>query len=111
MESEAPMSGGGGDTPYGGPRGGPPDCRIVERVILNSPNPRVLANLKLGDELTVKVVGASLVAEPSVGPPAAGALTPARLGDLIDCIAKGNVYKAVVVALAGGRCDVEIRPA
>ncbi len=105
------MSGGGGPGPYGdGPSDPIVDCKIVERVILNSPNPTVLLKLRVGDELDVLLVGKVLVAQPKSGPPAAGALTPARLADLLDCMDKGRKYKAVVLKITGGRCDVEIRP-
>ena len=105
------MSGGGSPGPYGsGPSEPASDCRIVERVILNSPNPQVLATLRQGDELDVVLAGNALVAQPKAGPPPAGALTPARLADLIDCINRGHEYKAIVQKVGGGRCDVEIRP-
>lgn len=79
------MSGGGSPGPYGsGPSEPASDCRIVERVTLNSPNPQVLAKLRQGGgELDVVLAGNALVAQPKAGPPPAGALTPARLADLI----------------------------
>jgi hypothetical protein len=54
----APKSGGGGGGPGGG--GGADPCILVEDTNLNSPVPAVVATLKPGDVLTVRLV---------VGPP------------------------------------------
>lgn len=102
------MSGGGGGGGYSGPTRGTGDCNIVERVALNSPKPAVVGALKVGDVLAVTENAGSLVASSSKG--IAGALTPRRLLDLLDCISRGHEYVAVVAKLKGGLCEVEIRP-
>lgn len=104
-----PMSGGGGSGPYdSGPR--KDDCNIVETVPLNSPKAAVVSTLKVGDELEVALSANKLSLEARKAGVVAGALTPSRLADLLDCINQGKSYKAVVRKLAGGNCTVEIRP-
>jgi hypothetical protein len=92
--------------------GGPPasDCNIVERTPLNSPKANVVRQLTKGDMLEVEVSadGRSLLARAPQG--LAGSLTPRRLAELLECIEKGRKYKATVVDLKGGFCEVEIRP-
>lgn len=53
--------------------------------------------------------GQSLLAQ-AAGGVAVGSLTPIALPELLDCIAQGRRYKAIVLRISGARCDVEIRP-
>ena len=101
------MSGGGGGG-YSGPTRQSSDCKIVERVPLNSPKPAVVTTLTVGDLLDVEERDGSLVALHQGA--AAGSLTPQRLLDLLDCIQSGHEYVAAVLKLKGGLCEVEIRP-
>jgi hypothetical protein len=101
------MSGGGGGG-YGGPTRQGGDCNIIERVALNSPKPAVVTKLKVGDVLAVEERGGTLIATYQGAD--AGALTPNRLLDLLDCIRTGSHYRAIVQRLVGGLCEVEIRP-
>jgi hypothetical protein len=112
------MSGGGGGTsdwrPAGGQIGGDSGddgCDIVERTVLNSPVADVVKVLLVGSILSVVFVEGPptrLVALDSDGR-TAGAITSPRLVDLIECIQAGNTYVATVIALDGGRIEVEIR--
>lgn len=106
------MSGGSSPGGYGDSSGGTVsggDCDIVEVVPLNSPKAPIVAKLKLGDKLSVEIVGGSVVARDSAKN-IAGSLTPRRLADLIACINKGREYVAIVRSLKGALCEVEVRP-
>lgn len=83
-------------------------CNIVERVPLNSPQAAVVSRLKEGQQLTVEQRHGVVVA--LEGANVAGSLTPRRLVELIDCMNQGRQYIAVVLAIRGALCEVEIRP-
>ncbi len=89
-----------------------PHCNIVEKTPLNSPKANVVASLKVGSILEVALTstGKSLVAKVVGGEAIAGSLTPMSLVDIVDCMARGRHYVAVVTQISGGFCEVEIRP-
>ena len=101
---------GSGDVP--GPGGF--DCALVsERTILNSPDPAVLAGLKVDDVLTVTLLdrsGRRLLAAVAADGRTAGSLTLPLLPRLLECMDQGFQYVAIVVEISGGRCIVHIRP-
>lgn len=116
-------SGGGGGSYGGGGAGGDgngsdsgpkePDCDIVRRDALTSPDPKVLAQLKRGT--ICKVVlrqehGKARVVVEYNGD-IAGILFFQGFTRLIECIRRGHTYIAIVQAVRGGWCEVEIRPA
>ncbi|MDD5169680.1 MAG: hypothetical protein PHN75_12740 [Syntrophales bacterium] len=102
-------TGGAGDGGGGIPPTPPIDCaRIMEKTILNSPVPEVINALKSGDILNVKLQGKSLVATTKEGK-VAGALTPPLLPRIVQCIAEGHEYVAIVLSVSGGQCTVEVR--
>lgn len=100
--------------PKGGGGGGDPsdDCDIRERTRLNSPDRTVLATLRVGDVLRLRLEN---------GPPVvllaldarerpAGSITSPMLPQIIQCIRRGRTYEAEVQAMNGAVCEVQIRP-
>lgn len=110
---DSPSSGGGGSGVGGG--GQPADpCLKIRRGPINSPKPAVIAGLKVGSVLSVRVrtVGTSLVlvVEDSNGA-VAGSLTFVGYLEIVDCIQnRGISYQAVVINIAGGVCEVRVEP-
>jgi hypothetical protein len=87
------------------------DCSsIIEHTILNSPNPAVLAKLKINDELELlaKTERGPLEAFDSNGD-IAGSITSSILAQLLDCIKKGYSFIAIIEEIDGGKCKIEIR--
>lgn len=110
-------SGGGGAGGGGGGGGGPPgtpktDCSmLIFRTTLNSPKPAVVKKLKKDDVLTVE--GKSPrgpVVVKTADDEEAGSITSDQLIRLLECIAEGFSYAAIVRSISGGQVDVEIRP-
>lgn len=106
----APKPGGGGG---GGGGGGDDPCDIVETVPLNSPQPAVVATLNEGDvlEVALDTSGTRPVLEVRAGESRAGALTHRNHVRIINCIAGGRTYRAVVVRKRGGAVEVRVEPA
>ena len=108
---DSPSSGGGG----GGGGGQPADpCLKIRRGPINSPKPAVIAGLKVGSVLSVRVrtVGTSLVlvVEDSNGA-VAGSLTFVGYLEIVDCIQNRSInYQAVVINISGGVCEVRVEP-
>ncbi len=113
------MSGGGGggsssDDWRGAASGsgsGEDKCAIVERTVLNSPNPAVVAGLNVGDVLLVELETqprSRLVAKTADGA-TAGAITSTSIVDIIECIQNGSAYVAEVLAVNAGKVEIEIR--
>ena len=113
------MSGGGGGgsssddwrIPSVGLGAGDDKCAIVERTILNSPNPSVVAGLIVGNILMIALETqprSRLVAKTSAGV-VAGAITSTRIVDIIECIQNGSAYEAEVLAINSGKVEIEIR--
>ena len=86
-------------------------CAITERTVLASPVPAVIANLKVGDILTVdlETTPRTRVVVKQLGQ-TAGALTSARLVDIIECLRNSFSYEAEVLSINGGKIEIEIRP-
>jgi len=108
---DSPSRGGGG----GGGGGQPADpCLKIRRGPINSPKPAVIAGLKVGSVLIVRVrtVGTSLVlvVEDSSGA-VAGSLTFVGYLEIVDCIQNRSInYQAVVINISGGVCEVRVEP-
>ncbi|MES1200036.1 MAG: hypothetical protein ABUS57_01130 [Pseudomonadota bacterium] len=97
--------------PAGG-KSGPDKCAISERTVLNSPDQAVVATLKVGAILEVRLETAPrkrLVAV-AASNKIAGSITSARLVDFIECIEGGSEYVADVLSIQGGRVEIEVRP-
>jgi hypothetical protein len=101
--------GGGGRRPRGD--GGDPCACFVDRVVLASPKPKVIAKLKEKDILKVELKdGKPPVLAVTKGDEVAGTIIPTDLSTLVACIKKGYHYEANVVEIDGGSCTVEIQP-
>jgi len=86
---------------------------VSQRTILNSPDPAVLAGLRVNDVLTVTLLdrnGRRLLAAVTQDGLTAGSLTLPVLPRLLECMDQGFQYVAIVVEITGGRCIVDIRP-
>ena len=111
------MSGSGSSGGTGGGAGGTTgtvDCtNIFEETTLASPVPEVLQRLQVGQILRLQLQ------QPPRGPllavtdqgETAGSITTTSLTRLIICINDGHQFVALVRAVSGGKCDVEIRSA
>src|SRR5438309_4877197 len=102
------MSGGGGGGYFSFDQ--TVDCKsLAINTNLASPDPVVVATLAVGDELAVEFVPPTgpLRAVTAIGD-VAGVLLPADIVQLIDCISKGIRYKARVISITGGNCQVLI---
>lgn len=112
------MSGGGGGGSSsdswrigGGGASGDDKCAITERTVLNSPNAAVVSSLTVGAVLRVDLETQPrqrLVAKTTQNG-IAGAITSARIVDIIECIQEGVSYEAEVIAVNGGKVEIEIR--
>ena len=113
------MSGGGGGGsgsedwrgPGVGAASGDEKCAIVERTVLNSPDPTVVASLNVSDILQVELETqprSRLVAKTATGS-TAGAITSTSIVDIIECIQGGSAYEAEVLAINTGKVEIEIR--
>lgn len=103
-------AGGGGGGSSGG---GPEKCSFTERTILNSPIPNVVSRLIPGEILIVELEAQPrkrVVVKNAMGA-VAGAITSARLVDIIECMELGFGYEAEVLSVQGGRIEIEVRPA
>lgn len=113
------MSGGGGSSSSdwrgrGDGVGGGDDnkCAIVERTILASPVPALVATLSVGDLLSVQLEvnpRKRVVVKNRLGQ-VVGAITSVRLVDIIECLESGFSYDGQVTSISGGRVGIEIRP-
>lgn len=102
----APKSGGGGE---GGAGGGDP-CSLIEDTNLNSPVPAVVATLKPGEVLAVRLVPGPpvrVVVQTAAGL-TAGSITGAKLPQIIKCLEAGVGYKADVVSVKGAAVRVRV---
>lgn len=104
----AQSSGSGG----GGVGGGAVDpCAISQTAPINSPKPAVVSTISVGDVLDVVLTGVAphRVLEVRVpGGAAAGSLTHRGHLSLVDCIDKGNTYRAEVIQRTGGAVVVRV---
>lgn len=87
------------------------DCaKLFDKTVINSPDPKVIKSLKVGDVLSVTVTGKRVIQVVTENGETAGSITSMRMLQFIECIEKGFAYVAIVKSLSGGRCEVEIRP-
>jgi hypothetical protein len=102
-------SGPGGWTP---PPVVDPCTTLSFRAAVNSPKPAVLKKMKEGAVLVVE-----LQKPPSTSvivmykDEELGALTGPKIATLVNCLQNGYKFKADVVSITGGNCQVEVRPA
>jgi hypothetical protein len=97
----------GGGWSSGGPAASPcEDLSFLASV--NSPQPAALDGLEVGDVLTVQFGpdGQSVVVFDNTV--LVGALTGPRVASLLNCMHSGFEYEAVVVAIDGGQCEIQV---
>ncbi len=97
-------SGSGGFTPPSSS----PCARLTFQATVNSPNPAVIGQLTVGDNLEISLNSAGLGVVVELNGEDAGAITATQVAQLINCINSGFEYRAVVVQLNGGQCVVRI---
>ena len=89
-----------------------PCATLAFRAQLNSPQAALLTQLAVGDVLTVQLAAAPQSAVLAMhGNQAAGSITGPRLTSLINCLRNGYTFVAEILAIAGGQCTVDVRPA
>ena len=107
------MSGGGPSSlDLGGTQPPKDKCDISARVPINSPIPKVVKTLQVGDELDVELRkdgSKKIVAAVTRSGEVAGSLTPRQLADLIECLENGVRYTARVSKIDSGFCEVDLR--
>jgi hypothetical protein len=89
-----------------------PCTTLSFRSAVNSPKPAALKGIKEGTVLIVELQSipttAVVVKHKAIE---VGALTGAKIASLINCLQNGYRFKADVVSITGGNCQVEVRPA
>jgi hypothetical protein len=90
-----------------------PSCTSIRTAPLNSPQPAVVAGLKLNDRLYVhldKSTARAILQVRDLTGAVAGSLTFLGHLALIDCIEQGYSYEAVVLSISGGAVQLRIEP-
>ena len=90
-----------------------PSCSTIRTAPLNSPQPRVVAGLKVNDRLYVhldKSTGRAILQVRDLSGAVAGSLTFLGHLYLIDCIEQGHSYEALVLNISGGAVQLRIEP-
>jgi hypothetical protein len=98
-------SGSGGYTPTA-PRN--PCENLSFQAAINSPQAKVLNQLKLGSVLDVRLNKTGTGVEVDFGKQTAGSLTGTQVAQLVNCLVSGFQYEATVVTLNGGNCVVRV---
>ncbi len=87
-----------------------PCDRIAFTAIVNSPVAAVLVHVKVGDCLDVVAIddrGRKIVVVMHNGN-ILGSLTISAIPHLLTCLADGHLFKAEVLSIVGGRCEVHV---
>src|SRR5690606_16082864 len=102
-----------GSTERGGGSGGPDACAIIETTNLNSVDPTVLRDVRVGEILNVVYTPGPpfrLIAQTPAGT-ALGSITSTSMAQIIQCITqRGYEYVAEIRMIRGAICQVEVRP-
>jgi len=106
-------SGGGGSGGGGGTYDDAPCDRLRFDAQITSPQAPVVATISVGDVLDVVVatMHGVLVVQVLKNGQVAGGLAGPDASRLRNCIDKGFVYRAVVLAVLGGQVRVRVEPA
>jgi len=103
------MSGSGGG---GWPTEPTEDCaKLAQSTTLNSPNKAVVATLKKGDRLEIRIQpsGKAMIIEALHQGQVAGTITSSIIQRLAECMQKGFKYEAEVTdEVKGGACKVHV---
>lgn len=107
------MGGGGRKGIIGGYGEGPrkeQQCENIEfDTQLFSPDPKVVSNIKRGDELQIELGSGRKSLVVVFKGQLAGTLLGKYLIQLIDCIDKGYIFIAIVKNIEGGNCNLKIK--
>lgn len=96
----------------GGPGGAQDPCALTETTNLNSVDQTVLATLHVGDVLGVVYQAGPpkrLVAQTQTSA-IAGSITSPSMAQIIQCIAGGYGYDAIILSIRGAQCQIRIQP-
>jgi hypothetical protein len=105
------MSGSGGSGGGGGDVGYELSCdQLKFEAQLTSPQPAVVASLKVGDVLDIDVANmkGQVIVQVLKGKQAAGGLAGPDATRLRNCMEQGNKYKATVRSVNGGQVRVVV---
>jgi hypothetical protein len=93
-----------------GPSSPSKDCNTLNiRTNIASPNPAVISKLVVGEILKVTAVSSrGPIQLVTTAGEVAGAVLPSDLADLIQCISDGHEFKAKVLNISGGNCNILI---
>ncbi len=106
-KSRTPTATGDGE---GGEEDAADPCDIVSVTNLNSPNPSVIASLRMGDVLSVRLLaGPPRILAATRGSQIAGSITSPEMPHIVACILRGVTYDADVLSVRGGICSVRVR--
>lgn len=95
----------------GSPKLKPPkeDCSsLSDSTSIASPNPDMLATLRVGMMLTVELQPSPQVVVVKNGSAVVGGLAPVQLVRLIACLKAGYQFSATVTRRDGGFCEVHV---
>lgn len=107
------MSGSGGGGYGGGFSTDEVACdRLAFDTQLSSPKPAVVAQINVGEVLSVELdqQGAAQVVVIKRGTDVAGGVTSPKIARLLECIRLGTRYQATVTAKSDGQVSVRISP-
>jgi len=104
-------NGRGGIDANGGPSNGHTCPAVFTGAKLASPKSNVIANLKAGDILDLRVIrqGNAFILMASTGGADAGSVTHTSITQIIKCIQNGNNYVAHITKREGGQLELDIR--
>ena len=103
--------GGSGSGGYNPPPQQSPCATLTFKAIVNSPKADMLAGLTEG--MRLRLIAAPNAHSVTVlnGQDAVGSITGNRVGRLIECMATGFEFVAVVDSMNGGQCAVIVKSA
>jgi len=83
------------------------ECLIAESALLHSPNPEPLEDVDEGDVCSVRLREEAICIVDSLGR-TIGAIAEPWVGTLKECIEQGRQYRARVLNIDGGKCEVRV---
>lgn len=86
---------------------GEDECLITETALLHSPNPEPLGDASEGDIYSVRLQEGAVCVVDSQGR-IIGAIAEPWVGILKECIEQGRQYRARILEIDGGKCEVRV---
>jgi len=83
------------------------ECLITETALLHSPNPEPLGDAAEGDIYSVRLQKEAVCVVDSQGR-TIGAIAEPWVGTLKECIEQGRQYRARILEIDGGKCEVRV---